>query len=206
VSAEARPLAVFGAEASRLVGELLSDSGIRFVGSAVATAVRRDGHLMLLSDAPLKADRVVTVPQLRAHRISGIPASWWGFVPTDALGRVEGLDDVYAAGDVTAFPIKQGGLAAQQGDRVAQTIAALLGAAPFPVRTSYVLQARLAGGERPLFLRTELDWQGRTTAAALVHAEASKPADAPKVFGRYLVPYLEMLGPASHSGDIAAPA
>ena len=47
-----------------------------------------------------------------------------GFVPVDPHGRVAGLERVYAAGDGTAFPIKQGGLATQQADAVAETIAA----------------------------------------------------------------------------------
>jgi sulfide:quinone oxidoreductase len=41
---------------------------------------------------------------------------------------VSGLDAVYAAGDVTAFPIKQGGLAAQQAVAAAEAIATRHGA------------------------------------------------------------------------------
>jgi len=43
-----------------------------------------------------------------------------GFIDTDAHGRATGLDGVLAAGDMTAFPIKQGGLVAQQADAVAE--------------------------------------------------------------------------------------
>src|SRR5207253_10047688 len=61
-----------------------------------------------------------------------------GFVSTDDHGRVHGLDDVYAAGDVTQFPVKQGGIATQQADSVAAAIAARAGApvepAPFRPR------------------------------------------------------------------------
>ncbi len=39
-----------------------------------------------------------------------------------------GLEDVYAAGDITSFPVKQGGIATQLADAAAQAIAARLGA------------------------------------------------------------------------------
>ena len=51
-----------------------------------------------------------------------------GFLPTDEHGRVGGTVGVYAAGDATSFPIKQGGIAAQQADAVAECIAAGAGA------------------------------------------------------------------------------
>lgn len=193
---EHEPLAVFGDPVSSTVRELLLDSGVRFVGGVTPVSVRRDGALELQADMPLAADRVVTVPQLAAHRIAGIPASWWGFVPTDSRGQVEGLEGVYAAGDMTVFPVKQGGLAAQQADRVAEALAVDLGA---PIREGHrprVLQARLLGGERPLLLRSELDWTGRATNATvevLPPAPAKTDRLATKVFGRYLTPYLEAL-------------
>ena len=38
-----------------------------------------------------------------------------GFIPVDAHGRVPGVPDVFAAGDATTFPLKQGGLATPAG-------------------------------------------------------------------------------------------
>jgi sulfide:quinone oxidoreductase len=193
VSPEPEPLAVFGSAASQLVADALDERRIRFVGRAAPSAVRRDGALTMQADGAIRADRVIAVPQLRAARLAGVPASWWGFVPTDAFGRVEGLEDVYAAGDMTTYPIKQGGLATQQADRIAHMIAGSVGSPVKELRSSQVLQARLLGGPRPLALRTELDWQGRPTAAALEYAEVTPSAPAAKVFGRYLGPYLEAL-------------
>lgn len=193
VSPEREPLAVFGAEASRLVGDLLDERGVRFVGATVPIGFRRDGSLVLRSDGAIKADRVVAVPELRGRRITGVPSNLSGFVPVDSSGRVEGLAGVYAAGDMTTFPIKQGGLATQQADRIAHTIAASLGAPVKQLRPSHVLRAHLVGGKQPLVLRTDLDWQGRPTGAAIEQARASNAADSTKVFGRYLAPYLEQL-------------
>ena len=145
VTPEREPLALFGPEASVVVRGLLEERGVRFVGGAVATGVQRDGSLALADGEMIQADRVVALPELRGRRFTGVPATQSGFVPVDASGRVEGLEDVYAAGDLTTCPIKQGGLAAQQADVVAQTIAASLGTPIKQVRAPRVLRCSGAG-------------------------------------------------------------
>ncbi len=191
VSPERAPLALFGAEASGLVADVLHRATVRFVGGCAASSVRRDGTLALEVDGAIEADRVVAVPRLRANRVSGLPHDRWGFVATDARGRVEGLSDVYAAGDMTTSPVKQGGLAAQQADRVAETIAVALGLPAQGFDGPLVLGAQLLGGELPLFLSIELDAHGHPASASLVHGETDRRAARTKVFGRYLTPYLE---------------
>lgn len=107
---------------------------------------------------------------------------------------------MYAAGDMTTFPIKQAGLAAQQADRIAETIGSGLGAPVKELRAKHVLRARLLCGDRTLVLRTELDAFGEPTSAALEYIDENLPADSPKVFGRYLTPYLarqEVMGRAA---------
>ena len=76
----------------------------------------------------MAADHVVALPELEVPEIEGIPQRFRGFIPTDTRLNVEGLTDVWAAGDATWFPIKQGGLAAQQADVAAEAIAARAGA------------------------------------------------------------------------------
>ena len=146
---------MFGAQASRLVADLLTERNVRFIGDSYPQHVERGGTLSLGSAGALEADCVVSVPELRGPRITGVPTDREGFVTTDALGSVIGLSDVYAAGDMTSFPIKQGGLAAQQADLIAQSIACNLGAAVKEARVQHVLRARLIGGPHPVFLRTE---------------------------------------------------
>lgn len=192
VTPEPEPLALFGRQASRLVRGLLAERGVRFIGATAGFRALRDGLLLTFAGS-IAADRSVAAPQLRGQRIAGVPASWWGFLPTDVCGRVQGLADVYAAGDTTVFPIRQGGLAAQQADRIAHTIASGLGAPVRELRADHVLRARLLGGERTLVLRTELDAFGEPTSAALEHVDKNLPAGSPKVFGRYLTPYLARL-------------
>ncbi len=201
VSPELVPLQVFGSQASRLVAEFLVERGVRFVGESDPQHVERGGALALGSGATLDADCVVAVPELRGPRITGLPTDRQGFVTTDALGGVTGLADVYAAGDMTSYPIKQGGLATQQADVIAQRIASDHGASLAQARVHRVLRARLVGGASPVYLRTELDELGQPTAASTVHghfndSDSESVTPPEKVFGRYLSPYLQTRAPA----------
>jgi len=208
VSPETTPLGVFGAQASTLVGHLLAERGVRFIGACDPQEVDRGGALRLGSGETLAADRVVAAPTLRGPRITGLPADRWGFHPTDAHGGVLGCPDVYAAGDMTCFPVKQGGLAAQQADVISRRIASDQGACVSEPRVRRVLRARLVGGENPLYLRTELDELGQATAATL-HGqfEDSESVSPPeKVFGRYLSPYLDAREPALSPQSALLPA
>ena len=59
---------------------------------------------------------------------------------------MSGAEDVYAAGDGTNFPIKQGGIACQQADAVAEVIAKAAGASLEPRSFRPVLRGRLITG------------------------------------------------------------
>ena len=102
--------------------------------------------------APLRVDRVVALPRLGGPWLDGLRHDADGFLVVDEHGAVEGATDVWAAGDGTSFPIKQGGLAAQQADAAAAAIAARLGAPVTPAPFRPVLRALLAdrGGGRYL--------------------------------------------------------
>ena len=204
VTPEQGPLAVFGAQAAGLVARLLDEAGVRFVGETVASAVRREGAVEVQPGDSMAADRVVAVPRLRGRRIPGVPVTRSEFVPTDACGRVEGLDDVYAAGDMTTFPVKQGGVATQQADRVSGTIAAALGLADSETKAPYVLRTRLIGGDEPIALRTELDAWGQPATATLERVGKRQAAGVSKVSARYLTPYLEKLEPVTAGSTAAA--
>jgi len=201
VTPEHEPMEVFGAEASDAVATLLRERDIEFVGDCIPD--RFDGGALSLQfDAPVPADRVVTVPELHGRRIAGVPADWSSFIPVDECGRVEARPGVFAAGDATSFPIKQGGLAAQQADMVAQTIAATLGVPALARAGSrWVLQGRLLHGEGALVLRTELDAFGRATGSAIEHRESRAAPDL-KVFGRYLTPYLSIYRARSREAGV----
>lgn len=78
---------------------MLQRAGVAFRGDCYAQP-DADGCLQLMPDgAMLDAERVVALPTIEGPQISGVPGDDRGFIPVDDHGRVQGLSDVYAAGD-----------------------------------------------------------------------------------------------------------
>jgi sulfide:quinone oxidoreductase len=123
VTPEEQPLSLFGAKASEATALLLETHGIGLQTSTAPVAFEA-GVLRCAGGGGVDADAVVALPKLVGPRLDGIPQDECGFVPTDEFGRVAGLTDVYAAGDLIQLSIKQGGVAAQEADAVADAIAA----------------------------------------------------------------------------------
>jgi sulfide:quinone oxidoreductase len=165
VTPETDPLDVFGSAASTALAELLEQRGI-----ALLTRTSYE-------EGAVPTDAVIALPRLVPTPIDGLPHDADGFVPTDPHGRVRGADDVFAAGDVVAFPVKQGGIAAQQADAAAETIAAAAGAPIEPEPFRPVLRGLLVSGDEPIL------WP---------------PG---KIVGRYLAPFL-----AERAETILSPA
>jgi sulfide:quinone oxidoreductase len=183
VTYEWDPLEVFGTAASELVTERLADAGIEFRPASVARSFEQ-GRLILANGEPIELDHAVALPGLKVPPIRGLPQGEDGFVRTDARMRVDGLENVWAAGDVTPFPIKQGGLAAQQADAAAKGIAAAAGASAAPEPFAPILRATLVTGDAPDFLRADPDGDGAASPGVALWAPTGKVA------GRYLAPYL----------------
>jgi sulfide:quinone oxidoreductase len=152
VTSEPAPLALFGRRASEAVRAALEEAGVEVHVSTYAVEATGEG-LVTVRGGTLPASRVVSLPRLSAPEVGGVPRDRAGFVPVDAHGRVLGLEDVYAAGDLTTFPVKQGGLATQQADAVAEAVAAAAGAPIEPTPFRPVLRAllppRSRSGGRP---------------------------------------------------------
>lgn len=190
VTAEPAPLWVFGREADEAVRELLVRRGIALLSGVRAEALV-DGRLQLADSEPIAADRAVALPHLRGPVLAGLPHDAEGFLPVDGHGAVAGVADVYAAGDVTAFPLKQSGLSAQQADAVAAAIAARLGVSgvrPEPFRP--LLRGLLLTGEEPLYLRHD---GARGASQTLGRCAVSSQAlwwPPVKVAARHLAPLL----------------
>lgn len=188
VTPEERALAAFGGTASDAIERLLEMRGIRFETSSTATGWH-DGVLELAGGGRLEADAVVALPRMQGPPIEGLPQDENGFVATDEYGWVLGLQDVYAAGDITQASIKQGGIAAQQADAVASAIASDLGAHNRPHEFKPVLRGMLLTGGPARFLRAD-SAHGSSIAS-------TQPLWWPpgKIVGRYLSPFLaEQLG------------
>jgi sulfide:quinone oxidoreductase len=183
VTPEERPLALFGSQASDAIAELLASRGITC--HLHTTPVRFEQRLLRLApDEVVEADRVVALPRLEGPRVTGLPCDTEGFLPIDAYCRVGSEPDVYAAGDATRFPLKQGGIAAQQADVAASDIARRAGSTSEPSPFRPVLRGLLLTGMTARFLRAE---PGTTRSAIDTEALWWPPA---KIMGRHLAPFL----------------
>ena len=216
VTPEEEPLELFGPAASEAIEALLASRGI-IVRSSSLTALVRGRTLLLAGGAEIFVDRVITLPALEGPNLRGLPHDQHGFIPVDSFGRVSDLDGVYAAGDVTAFPLKQGGLATQQADAVAETIAAEAGAAISPRPFRPVLRGLLLTGGAPLYLRAEpqrLPHQATVAIEAPAGPGTARDASAAagqalwwppaKIAGRYLAPYLATARPSPLAAGLLA--
>lgn len=183
VSAEPKPLSVFGAQASASVRRLLDAAGVA-IHTGDAPSAFRDGVLHLAGGDSLAVDRVVAMPRLSVAPIVGIPQGPHGFIGTDRFMQVEGLSRVYAAGDATWFPVKQGGLACQQADVAATSIAACAGLRVERRPFEPVLRGAILTGGRPRYLRAGV---GSSDSSADVTPLWWPPS---KIAGTYLSDYL----------------
>jgi len=186
VTPEDEPLQLFGRAGSDAVRQTLEERGIAVrTGSCPVELV--DGELRLVPEGTIATDRVVALPRLRGLRIDGLPQTVEGFIPVDAHGQVHGLSDVFAAGDITSFPVKQGGIATQQADAAAEMIAANAGADLVPQPFRPVLRGLLLTGKEPRYLRHDI-------AGGVGEASSASPDPLwwppAKIVGRYLAPFL----------------
>jgi sulfide:quinone oxidoreductase len=187
ITPEQEPLGIFGPRASAVVRGLLDEAGVTLHTSSSGVPARPGWLDVSPGQRQLRADRIVTEPRLVGPRLRGVPCGPDGFIHTDRHGRVPGMDGVFAAGDATAFPIKQGGLAAQQADAVAEVIACSAGAdiRPQPIRP--ILRGTLLTGAAARYLRADIS--GTAGDDSMISTEALWwPPN--KLCGRYLAPYL----------------
>jgi sulfide:quinone oxidoreductase len=187
---EDAPLAIFGAAASSAVGKLLEQAHIQTIGSAACEIPSSGKVVVNRADRPLQFDRIVALPELDGPAIRGVPLGEHGFIQIDAHGKVPDAGPIFAAGDATEFAVKHGGIAAQQADTVARSIAALAGAPVAPEPFDPVIRGMLLTGGKPVYL------SARVTGG---HGFSSEITDSPtwsppaKIAARYLAPYLDEL-------------
>ena len=186
VTPEDAPLQLFGVRASEQMGQLLAERGIEIVTGASPVKFE-NGQLDIAPGESIEADAVVSAPSFEGRSVEGLPNDEDGFIPVDEHSLVRGLQDVFAVGDVTNFPVKQGGIATQQADAAAEVIAAQIGSPVEPQPFEPVLRAVLLTGEEPKYLYGKLGGG---------HGETSTFSDDPpwrdegKIVGRYLAPFL----------------
>jgi sulfide:quinone oxidoreductase len=190
ITSEQRPLAVFGESVSTAVAGILADADIQTIlGARVESS---SGELTVHPGGQqLRFDRVVAVPRL-VGAITGLAADADGFLPITSHCEVSGIERVYAAGDATDFPVKYGGIAAQQADAAAASIAAVAGAPTEPTPFDGVVHGALIKGRN----QPRLYFTARIEGGL---AHDSRTSDTPttspeaKIAARYLGPYLNQL-------------
>ncbi len=191
---ESSPLSLFGRRASDAVRDLLDQAGVELVTGARAAGVQAGG-LGLHDGRVLLASRVIASSRLTVVPIEGVPQGPDGFIGTDSAMRVEGTPRVYAAGDSTWFPIKQGGVAAQQADTAATAIASLVDPDIDVERFQPILRGVLFTGGAPRYLRARSRSQCGAPSRRCLDQSATPLWWPPvKVAGKHLAPYLAKRG------------
>jgi sulfide:quinone oxidoreductase len=143
VTPEQTPLGRLDPDTGAQVAAALAREGVEFIGGAQPDVV---AGAVLAGGLRIDVDRVVTLPVPVGPGIPGLPEDGGGFIPVDDHARVAGVEGVYAAGDVTDAPVKQGGLAAQQALAAAEAIAARHGADVDPQPYRLVVRSALFTG------------------------------------------------------------
>lgn len=186
ITCEPSPLQLFGTEVAEPVRRLLAEHGIVLRTASIAESVE-EGRLWMPFECSVAVDRAIALPRLVGHPPAGLPTDTGGFVPVDEFCRVGAPDDhVYAIGDMTDAEIKQGGLATQQADTCAQSIATAVGVNVEPEPFRPVLRGMLLTGEQPLYLRRPMHIGPKLPA--MQHEPLWWPPH--KIVGRHLAPYL----------------
>jgi sulfide:quinone oxidoreductase len=186
VTPEPAPLGVLRGPASDAVARRLEARGVRVLAGRTVAAYR-EGTLELAPDGPVvAADRVVALPVLTGPGVEGLPLRR-GFIAVDAGFAVLGAPGAWAIGDAADYPVKQGGLAAQQADTVAASVARAAGATVPPHPFAGRIRATLWTGEAPLYLSVDLR-DGEPVASDASERARWWPTD--KVAGTHIAPFL----------------
>lgn len=188
VTAEASPLEVFGSAASDAVAELLDRAHINTIDQAHVEVPNSGEVVINPGDRHMRVDRAIALPELYGPCVRGVPLGEHGFIPVNAYGRVPDVEYVYAAGDATDFPVKHGGLGAQQADTVAQSIAALAGAPVTPEPFHPLIRGMLLTDKEPLYLTARIAC-GHGFSTEIAHTPTWFPPS--KIAAKHLAPYLD---------------
>jgi sulfide:quinone oxidoreductase len=191
VTPESAPLGLFGTKASGEVAALLAARGIDVETGRWVRRVMDGSPVVAPTDDVIDVDATVALAEIEGPAVAGLPQDENGFIPIDEQARVKGADDVWAAGDGTNFPIKQGGIGTQQADAAAEEIAARAGAPVDPQPFHPILRGKLLTGDESLHMQQDVTG-GRGEGMASADSLWWPPH---KIGGRYLAAHLAHEGP-----------
>ncbi len=190
VTPELAPLEIFGRRIARQTGALLAERQIEVIAGAQALEFKA-GRLRIAAGEDVEVDAVVTLPRMEGRRIAGVPHDGDGFIGVDAHGGAVGLERVYAAGDVSSHPFKQGAFSTQQADTVAEAIAVAAGAELDPRPFDAIKRAVLWTGRGPRYLcGREGDGDDGSSGPSERHLELLHNG---RLTARYLTPLVDSL-------------
>lgn len=158
VTPDSVPLGIFGQAVGDAVAGLLDDRGVTVHAGVVAEIAAANQLRLGAGGELLEPARIVALPRIVGPGIRGLPGGATdGFIPIDAHCAVPGGDGrIFAAGDATRFPVKHGGLGAQQADAAATAIAYLAGAEVDDEPWRPVIRGMLLTGADPLYMSARL--------------------------------------------------
>ncbi|MGI8712990.1 MAG: hypothetical protein ACR2NR_07400 [Solirubrobacteraceae bacterium] len=184
---ESAPLAAFGRAASERVANLLGRREIELITSADCDVPDAKTIRVHPGGRTLAVDRIVALPELRGPGLPGLPHDASGFLAVDSHCKLKQVEAVWAAGDCTDSPVKHGGIAAQQADAAARSIASFAGAIVEPQPFQPVVGGLLETGDEPMQLGVDTGDDGAHSGLAGVIGAMR----APKLVARYLAPELK---------------
>lgn len=186
VTSEDAPLAIFGQGASNSVSELLEAAGIVM---HTASSPSINGRRLTLHPGarPVEPQRIVALPRLLGPAVRGLPSVDEGFIPVTPYAEVVGVPRVFAAGDATDFAVKHGGVASQQADVAAKSIAALAGLDVKPEPFRPIIRGILLTGAEPRYMTAQITGGAGFSSTMSLECPWSPPS---KIMAKYLAPYL----------------
>lgn len=198
VTPEAAPLGLFGRGAGEAVAALLEERGIGVMPGTSPVSFHA-GRLQVTPEASLDFDEVISLPRIKGSAVDGLTQDAEAFVRVDEHCRVIDRERIYAAGDTTNYPIKQGGIAAQQADVAAEAIAADLGVPIEPSPFDPILRGVLWTGHQPLYLQNAIG-EGHDEASTL-STEPPWHGGTDKIVARRLTSFLAEVD-ADHDAEL----
>ena len=183
VTAETVPLSIFGPLAGGAVVRKLRRMDIDVVTGAEVASLDW-GRLTLADGTSRPVDRVIALPVMEGPALSGLPCDEHGFVVCAEDGTVEDAPGVQVIGDAGGFPVKRGGIACQQADSVAASVAREMG----------------IDAEQLPFMPAMPEWVWDGTDGWLLKertlaegGDGTRWWPVPKMSGRFLAPFLHEL-------------